>query len=279
MEKWRDELYHHGIKGMKWGVRRFQNPDGTLTEAGRKRYSSGSSFSKAEDNVRKKLSNSPKEFRTMPMSLDTVKQRGKLTNKEALECSKLAEKVFEKAKSVEPEITNDIVTIANKNGIDLYGLNFRLKQPTSIAAKIGSDAKSDDISFKEAANGIKDSIRYTTVSKDNDFVKNYKTMKKSLEKNGYSEVVCKNYFDMYNRGLVKHKSVQSTFQNKDGYKFEMQFQTTSSQAAKELKIPIYERRRQSGLSDAEKRSLETQMEELAMRVSEPYDINKIKSHK
>lgn len=33
-----DELYHHGIKGQKWGVRRFQNPDGTLTEAGKKRY-------------------------------------------------------------------------------------------------------------------------------------------------------------------------------------------------------------------------------------------------
>lgn len=33
-----DELYHHGIKGQKWGVRRFQNPDGTLTEAGKKHY-------------------------------------------------------------------------------------------------------------------------------------------------------------------------------------------------------------------------------------------------
>lgn len=32
------ELSHHGIKGMKWGIRRFQNEDGSLTNAGRKRY-------------------------------------------------------------------------------------------------------------------------------------------------------------------------------------------------------------------------------------------------
>ena len=32
------ELYHHGIKGQKWGVRRYQNEDGTLTAAGQKRY-------------------------------------------------------------------------------------------------------------------------------------------------------------------------------------------------------------------------------------------------
>ena len=30
------ELYHHGILGMHWGIRRYQNPDGTLTEAGRR---------------------------------------------------------------------------------------------------------------------------------------------------------------------------------------------------------------------------------------------------
>ena len=33
-----DEIYHHGIEGQKWGVRRFQNEDGTLTEAGKERY-------------------------------------------------------------------------------------------------------------------------------------------------------------------------------------------------------------------------------------------------
>lgn len=33
-----DELCHYGVKGMKWGVRRYQNEDGSLTEEGKKKY-------------------------------------------------------------------------------------------------------------------------------------------------------------------------------------------------------------------------------------------------
>ena len=45
------ELYHWGIKGMKWGVRRYQNKDGSLTPAGKKHYASENEKLKAREKV------------------------------------------------------------------------------------------------------------------------------------------------------------------------------------------------------------------------------------
>lgn len=54
------ELYHWGIKGMKWGVRRYQNKDGTLTPAGKKRYADDG----GSDNAQKQTqSSSPAKTR------------------------------------------------------------------------------------------------------------------------------------------------------------------------------------------------------------------------
>ena len=48
-----NELYHYGVPGMKWGVRRYQNKDGSLTPAGKKRYDKEMAKLKEEEKIAK----------------------------------------------------------------------------------------------------------------------------------------------------------------------------------------------------------------------------------
>lgn len=54
-----DELYHHGIKGQRWGVRRYQNADGSLKDTGKKRYITSTlrrnEFRYGEENSRRQI--------------------------------------------------------------------------------------------------------------------------------------------------------------------------------------------------------------------------------
>lgn len=62
-----NELYHHGTKGMKWGVRRYQNTDGSLTNAGKSRYARDArekEFNKYDESSGKYYKQSKKNGRT-----------------------------------------------------------------------------------------------------------------------------------------------------------------------------------------------------------------------
>lgn len=85
------ELYHHGIKGQKWGVRRYQNANGTLTSAGRKRYSGKPS--KQMQRAQKKAARSNAEDEQFTTKKKTSrKERGKMSEEELASRIKRLEK-------------------------------------------------------------------------------------------------------------------------------------------------------------------------------------------
>lgn len=79
-----NQLYHHGIKGMKWGVRRYRNEDGTLTNAGKKRYAEKEpvheDYAKVHDNKSVK-SMSDAELRARNNRLQMERQYENMTRK------------------------------------------------------------------------------------------------------------------------------------------------------------------------------------------------------
>lgn len=134
-----EELYHHGIIGQKWGVRRYQNPDGTLTKLGRKRlgYKTQSQLSTIRNRLTRPKtvakSDAPKKsLRDMDVDeLSEVKRKLELTKdiyKLNSDISSYTPKHVSMGKKFVDGLVGDVVAPAAKD----VGKKFLEKQLTRI---------------------------------------------------------------------------------------------------------------------------------------------------
>ena len=111
-----NELSHYGIKGQKWGRRRYQNQDGSLTPAGRQRYGSEENFeSRYDEDVKagikavKKLTDGGKDF-----TKATKEYAGERSRKKQQKANKaLEEAARDKARSMSDQELRDAVSRLN----------------------------------------------------------------------------------------------------------------------------------------------------------------------
>ena len=114
------ELEHHGIKGQKWGVRRFQNKDGSRTAAGKKREKSNSDEPAHDDYTKAHNSKSVKtmsdaELRSRLNRLQMEKQYSQLSGKHVKRGKEFVSKSLKVATGV-ATATTTALTIYNNYG-------------------------------------------------------------------------------------------------------------------------------------------------------------------
>lgn len=121
-----NELYHHGIKGQKWGVRRFQNPDGSLTPEGKKRYSKSDGKMKGITEVAIYLAIVGVMNAPLAIGVAVGKAKKKGAEKFVTECDKeraeatTDKKTGLKVKSKELPEKEDVKRVNPQYGVDKY---------------------------------------------------------------------------------------------------------------------------------------------------------------
>ena len=140
------EIYHHGIKGMKWGVRRYQNKDGSLTPAGKKRQ--------AKQEYRNEKAAAKAKYKGAMKDIDGADgERNKKIAKKVAAAVVMTAAVGAAAAlyAKNPKAVNDIVAKVGKSTVN--GLKTAGKKTVEVGKKYMNEA------WAGAKEGMKEGVR------------------------------------------------------------------------------------------------------------------------
>lgn len=165
MNDYTETLYHHGVKGQKWGVRRYQNPDGTYTAEGRERYGIGSKnpTSKQINRLQLDLKETYTHEHPLYQKMESYANKanalaekydfdgddgGGGTTKAAQKAGEKYMEYWNKYEELSEEISQDITKKVNKELIDKYGnkainsynMKASIKAGAAVVGYLGANA-------------------------------------------------------------------------------------------------------------------------------------------
>lgn len=182
------EMYHHGIQGQRWGVRRYQNEDGSLTPAGKERYLNGDDrFEKTVSNMLsvgvpdKTIKRTVKKAKAVSDRIDKRIERSEKDTERLMKMRDKRRSKIEKRYDKKMDKTVKQINKAAKNPSEKNNkiLNKRIDKLNSLANKKSKRLYKFDTTSKIVKDGYD---RYTKV------IKNYKNARlKSFENETYKK--------------------------------------------------------------------------------------------
>lgn len=138
-----DELYHHGIKGMKWGVRRYQNYDGSYTKRGLERYNKAEqSYNEAS----KRLSSAKSAYKSGSGSKTAVK----LAKSEVKTAKKQLSKSYDQLKQDKLADQGKVLYAKGKT-ITAGNRNNAIFQTATVVGSVAANSVLRDLGNKKIA--------------------------------------------------------------------------------------------------------------------------------
>ena len=169
------ELRHHGIKGMKWGVRRFQNKDGSLTAAGKKRARTKDSFN---TNYRHTMEDA--SGRLIESKPDGVTKR---QHNKALRAARREGYAYTKTFKSQARVKDELSVMGNKYDSEIE--KYKAEQTAAgKKRKVKQNARIYKQDYKEYIRTVKKASLDKTL-KEGDIVRGRRNLEVMLTKSGY----------------------------------------------------------------------------------------------